>query len=165
MVLYKTRRYRLLAGGLLPVGVLALALVLTYGPAWGAGGGESKSAGSNERLRGLMTQRYEILQRAVKNAELMLANGRIDVLAFQDLTAAMYRAQADLCTTPADRVQVHEKLVEVLIAHDEVLERQGRAGRLTQIQVDQGKVATLNAQIDLERLRLGQSARPPWSTE
>jgi hypothetical protein len=163
MVLCKTRQYRLLAGGLLPVGVLALALV--YGPAWGAGGGESKPAGSNERLRELMTQRYEILQRDVKNAELMLENGRIDVPTFQDLTAAMYLAQADLCTTPADRVKVYEKRVEVLIAHDEILERQGRAGRLSQIQVDQGKLVTLNAQINLERLRLGQSARPPWSGE
>lgn len=163
MVLCKTRRYRLLAGGLLPVGVLALALA--YGPAWGAGGNESKPAGSNERLRELMTQRYEILQRAVRNSELMLENGRIDVLTFQDLTAAMYLAQADLCTTPADRVKVREKLVEVLIAHDEVLERLSRAGRLTQIQVDQGKLVTLNAQIDLERLRLGQSAGPARSGE
>jgi hypothetical protein len=158
MVLCKTPRYRPLASGLLPFGVLTLAMVLAYGPVWAAGSGESKPSGSNERLRDLMTQRYEVLKGVVKHSELMLENGRVDLLTHQKLTVALYRAQADLCTTPADRVKVHEKLVEVLISHEKTLERQALAGRLTEVQVAEGKLVTLNAQIDLEKLRLGQPA-------
>jgi hypothetical protein len=105
-----------------------------------------------------MTQRYEILQRAVKNSELMLETGRLDVPTLRNLTIALYRAQADLCTTDTDRAAVYEKLVDALDAQEKLLERQAASGRVPEVQVDEGRVATLNARIDLERLRLGQPA-------
>jgi hypothetical protein len=108
-----------------------------------------------------MTQRYEMLQRMVKDAQLQMEAGRVDVPTFQNLTAGRYRAQADLCTTAAERVKVYEKLVEVLTSQEKLFERQAEAGRVSRIQVDQGKLVTLGAQIDLERLRLGQSAPQP----
>ena len=157
MVLCRTRMHRLVSRGLLPLCVLVLAASCAYGLARAAGPGEPKPSGPNERLRKLMTQRYEILQGVTKNAELMLGAGRVDVLTFQNLTAALYRAEADLCTTAADRVKVYEKLVDALSSQEELLERQANAGRATEVQVAQGKLVTLDAQIDLERLRLGQS--------
>jgi hypothetical protein len=135
---------------------LILVLVFAAGFASAAGPGAAKASGSNERIRELMTQRYEILQHAMKNSELMLKAGRMDIPTFQDLTSAMYRAQADLCTTDADRAAVYEKLVDALSVAQQSLERQALAGAATGVQVDQGKVTVLNARIDLERLRLGQ---------
>jgi hypothetical protein len=103
-----------------------------------------------------MVQRYELLKNAVADSELLLQNGRGDVLMHQKLTVALYRAEAELCPTPAERVKVYEKLVDALAAQQESLERQAEAGRATQVQVAQDRLVILDARIDLERLRLGQ---------
>jgi len=161
MVLYRTRTRRLLPCSLILSCVLVLAVVFAAGFASAAGSGKRPSASANERLRALMTQRYEILQRAVKNSQLMLERGLLDFPALRNLTVALYRAQADLCTTDADRVQVYEKLVEALGVHEKLLERQAASGRAPEVQVDEARVATLNARIDLERLRLGQAPAQP----
>jgi len=161
MVLCRTRTPLRLPCHLILSCVLVLAVVFAAGFASGAGSGKRPSANANERLRELMTQRYEILQHAMKNAELMLKTGRMDIPTFLDLTNAMYRAQADLCTTDADRAAVYEKLVDAFEAQEKSLERQAASGRVTEVQVDEGRVATLNARIDLERLRLGQTPVQP----
>jgi hypothetical protein len=158
MVRYRTRAPRLLVRGLAPLCVLVLAASCGYGLARASGSGAPKPSGSDERLRELMTQRYEILTRTVKNSELLLEAGRVDVLTHQNLTAALYQAEADLCTTGAERIKVYEKLVDALTSQEKLLERQAGAGRATEVQVAQAKLVTLNAQIDLERLRLGQAA-------
>ena len=75
------------------------------------------------------------------------------------MMTAMYRAEADLCRTDAARIKVHEKLVETLKTHEGLAVRRADAGRMTDWQLDKTRVATLEAQIELERLRLGQ--RPP----
>ncbi|MCX5647050.1 MAG: hypothetical protein NTZ17_20580 [Phycisphaerae bacterium] len=160
MVLYRTRACRLVSSGLAPLCVLVLAASCGYGLARAGGSGAPKPSGSDERLRELMTQRYELLKVSVKNSELLLASGRVDIPTHQNLLDALYRAEADLCTTAADRITVYEKLVEVLIAQEKLVERQAEAGRALGIQVAQAKLVTLNTQIDLERLRLAQSAVP-----
>ena len=76
-----------------------------------------------------MVQRYELLKNAVANSELLPQNGRGDIATHQKLTVALYRAEADLRSTPAERVKVDEKLVDTLAAEQEALERQAKAGR------------------------------------
>lgn len=163
MVWCKARKHRLVTGGLLGLGLVSLAGLLAGGYISAAASDEPKPVAGNARLRELMTQRYEILQRAVKDAQHLVETGRLDVPTFENLTVALYRAQADLCTTTAERVKVYEKLVDFLAAQEGLLEQQIQAGRATRMQLDQGKVVTLNARIDLERLRLGQSAAQPQS--
>lgn len=160
MVWCTTQMHRLGARSLLASGLLSLVVTFAAGYA-AAGSGSSKPAGSDARLHELLTQRYELLKIAVQNSELMLQNGRVDMLTHRRLLDALYRAQADLCTTPAERVQVYEKLVEALSANERLAEKQANAGRLSTSEVTQVKLAALNAQIDLERLRLGQSAPRP----
>ncbi len=162
MVLCKTRMRSLLSCALFPLCVLPMGMVLAHSWASTASGShELRPSASNERLRELMTQRYEILKVLVQNSERMLDAGRTDLLSHQDLTVALYRAQADLCTTGTERVKVYEKLVELLTSQERGLERQASAGQATGIQVDQAKLVMLSAQIDLERLRLGESAPQP----
>jgi len=161
MVLCRTQRYRWLPRHLILLGVPVLAVGFAAGFAAAAGADQSPPAGSKTRLRELMTQRYEILQRAMRNSQLMFDTGRLDFPTLRNVTLALYRAQADLATTDADRVQVYEKLVDALIAQEKLLERQSASGRLTEMQVDEGRVATLSARIDLERLRLGQAPAQP----
>ena len=161
MILLRARLHRLLAGGLLPLCVLSAVVVLAVGYASAAGSGKPKPTRSDERLRELMTQRYELLKVSVKNSEQMLASGRVDIPTHRSLLDALYRAEADLCTTAADRIKVYEKLVEVLALQEKLVEQQVEAGRALRVQVAQAKLVTLNAQIDLERLRLAQSASEP----
>jgi len=161
MVLYRTRTHLVLPCSLVLLCVLVLVVVFAAGLAWAAGPDKPQPAGSQERLRELMTQRYETLKGLVENSQRMLEMGRMDVPTFQSLTDAMYRAQADLRTTAAERVEVYEKLVEVLTTQEKSLERQAEAGRATGVQMAQGKLVTLNAQIDLERLRLGEATARP----
>ncbi len=158
MVLYRTRAHRLFSCGLAPLCVLVLAAFCGYALARVGESGAPKPSGSAERLRELMTQRYELLRGAVQNSELLLNHGRIDVLTHQNLTAALYLAEADLCTTEAKRMKVYEELVHALTWQEQLLERQADSGRATEVQLAQGRLVTLNVQIDLERLRLGQSA-------
>jgi hypothetical protein len=158
MVLCKARTQRLVSRGVLPVCVLVLVGACAYGLAQTAA---PKPSGPNERLHELMTQRYEILQRAMKNSQLMQERGLLEFPALRNLTLSLFRAQADLCTTDADRVAVYEKLVDALAAQEKLLERQAASGRAPEVQVDEGRVATLNARIDLERLRLGQAPAQP----
>jgi hypothetical protein len=161
MVLCRTRIRYLLPCRLILSSVLVLAVAFAAGFASAVGSGKHPSANANERLRELTTQRYEILQRALKNTQLLLDSGRVDFADLRHLTIALYRAQADLCLTDTDRAQVYEKLVDALDAQEKSLERQSASGRATEVQVDEGRIATLNARIDLERLRLGQAPAQP----
>ena len=152
MVSHKLHTRYLLVGGLTLIGLIALA-------ASSVAGDEREPAGSAERLRALLVERHEILKKGVANLQKFVDSGRADVLELSAMMTAMYRAEADLCRTDAARIKVHEKLVETLKTHEGLAVRRADAGRMTDWQLDKTRVATLEAQIELERLRLGQ--RPP----
>jgi hypothetical protein len=156
MGLRRVREYRLLSWGLVPLCVLVLVTAWVQGQARAGGAGASQGAGSQGHLRELMTQRYELLKSAVANSERLLQKGLGDISTHRHLTVALYRAEADLCPTAAERVKVYEKLVDSLTAQQGSLEHLLEAGRATQVQVAQGQLVVLEARIDLERLRLGQ---------
>jgi hypothetical protein len=161
MVAYRMRSYRFPARSLLVPGLLILTAVLAGGLGAAVGSGRPPAGPADERLRALLTQRYEVLQQMVKNTRAEVEAGHATTGALRDLLDAMYRAQADLCPTPAERVQVFEKLVEVLTAQEKITLRQAEAGFATPTQVAESKLARLNAQIDLERLRLATAAPQP----
>jgi succinate dehydrogenase/fumarate reductase flavoprotein subunit len=153
--------HRLGRSNLAALGLLSLAGTLAAAYAAAAGSGVPKAGGSEARLRELMTQRYEVLQRMVKNEQVEVEAGRAEIAALQNLTASMYRAQADLCTTVPERAKVYEKLVEVVTSQEKIVERQAEVGMAVGVQLAQSKLVMLNAQIDLERLRLGQATPQP----
>jgi len=156
MGLHRVRKYRLLFWGLVSLCVLVLVMAWTQGQARAGGAGASQDTGSQERLRELMTQRYELLKSAVAHSERLLKDGRGDDLTHQKLTVALYRAEAELSPTAAERVKIYEKLVDSLAAQQGSLEHLLEAGRATVVQVAQGQLGIVEARIDLERLRLGQ---------
>jgi hypothetical protein len=156
MGLSHTKAVLLLTSGLPLLFVLIVAAALVHGSAWAASA-EPKPAGSNERLQKLMTRRYEVLTQAVQRSRPLMEAGRVELAAWRDLNVAMYRAQADLAATAVERVKVHERLVEFLVLQEKFAEQRADAGRITRMQLDEGKVATLNARIDIERLRLASA--------
>ncbi len=149
MVTHKSPLRRILISGLVLIGLLVLATPFVAG-------NEQKSAGSAERLRALLTERHDILKQMVASVQFQVKNGRADVSALRDATIAMYRAEADLCTTDAARIAVHEKLVNVVQEQEKLAARRLAAGRIPTWELDEAKVATLEARIELERLRLAQ---------
>jgi hypothetical protein len=153
--------HRLGRSNLVALGLLSLAGTLAAAYAAAGGPGARGSGGSEARLRELMTQRYEVLQRMVKNEQAEVEAGRAEIAALQKLTAALYRAQADLCTTASERLKVYEKLVEVMTSQEKIIERQAEVGMAVGVQLAQSKLVMLDAQIDLERLRLGQPTPQP----
>lgn len=118
--------------------------------------GEQQPSGSNERLRELQTERYNLLKEMFETMQQSLAFGGADLGDYRDATIALHRAEAELCTTNAARIKVHEKLVEAMKTQQDQALRREAAGRITRWELDEAKAATLQAQIDLERLRLGQ---------
>ena len=71
----------------------------------------------------------------------------------------MFHAEADLCSNDTERIKVYEKLVAALREYEAWAERRAAAGR-DEADVLQVKVARLDAQIKLEKLRIAPKAMP-----
>jgi hypothetical protein len=161
----RTRMSHLGTKSLPAFALLVLVGTFAAGYAVAAGSGQPTPAEPEARLRELMTQRYELLQTMVKDSERRLENGRTDLLSHMILMTTLYGAEADLSTTITNRVKVHEMLVEALTPLLKDLQQLVAAGRLLRGDADKGKLVLLDAQVDLERLRLGQSPSQPWLRE
>ena len=148
MVTPKNHAQHLVITGLILIGLLLLAAPFVAGD-------EQKPSGSNERLRKLLTERYDILKSGLTSMEIFVENGRIDPAKWRSAVVALHHAEAELCTSNAARVEVYERLVEAMQNQHNWAARREAAGRITKWQLTEARVATLQAQIDLERLRLG----------
>ena len=113
--------------------------------------------GSTEKLRELLSERYDILKGIVESYKKLVELGRGgDLSGLMDATIAMFHAEADLCLTDSERIRVYEKLVETLRGFEESAARRAAEGRTPPGNVLKFKVARLEAQIRLEQLRLAQ---------
>jgi len=133
---------------------ISITLLLSAGPF--VTGGEPEPAGSEERLRELLTERRDVLKQMLVKAELFVEEGRLDPVELRRATIALHHAEAELCTTRADRVRVYEKLVEAMQTQQDLAVRREAAGRIGQWQLAEARAATLEAKINLERVRLGR---------
>ncbi len=159
MSLSRRKTCCLVSGGLLLICLAALSGRLQsdraqlIGVARAAEGQNRARAGSNERLRALLLERYDILKRFAESYTELLKFGRVEWSDVANATVAMFHAEADLCVTDAERMKVYEKLVETLRGFEESLTREAAARRPT-VEGDKVKVTRLEAQIRLEQLRL-----------
>jgi hypothetical protein len=153
------------------IGLLLICLVVLSGwfgayraqllaTARAAEGREQAQAGSEEKLRALLLERYDILKDIVESDKKLLELGRGDIKALQKATVAMYHAEADLCSTNTERIKVYEKLVDALREYEALVGRRAAAGQVNDMAVLQAKVARLDAQIKLEKLRLAPKTLP-----
>jgi outer membrane protein TolC len=117
---------------------------------------EPSSPASIDRLRALQTERYDTLKKIVESMRPFFEAGRLDLTDIRDAKVAVLRAEADLCATPAERVKVYEKIVDLQRTYEADMARKAASGRAGQWEADKAKVATLEAQIVLEKLRLEQ---------
>ena len=118
--------------------------------------GQSEPDGSQERLQVLLTERYDLLKEMYATLQDGLQYGRVTAAQWREATVRLHHAEADLCTTQAGRVKVYEKLVEALRVQEDMAVRRVEAGRIDKAEITAAHVATLEAQIELERARLGR---------
>jgi len=115
-------------------------------------------AGSNEKIRELLKELYNVLKAIVEDMNRLLDYGQHPgITELRDATVAMFNAEADLCTTGSGRIKVYEKLVDVLRKQEEGLARDVAKGRRDRTEILRAKAARLEAQIRLEKQRLAQA--------
>ena len=117
---------------------------------------EPSSPASGDRLRALQTERYETLKKIVESTRPFVETGRVALADLRGAEVAMCHAEVDLCTTPAERIRVYEKIVDLQRTYEANMTRLAASGRGSQVEADKAKAATLEAQIELEKLKLGQ---------
>ena len=111
---------------------------------------KGQQSGSSE-LRGLLTERREVLQKLVHRMEVFLESGRIGIDEFMDANVALVRAELDLCGTRAERLEVLKKTVQFLTTCEGMVAKRAAAGRATEIDMGKARAAVLGARIELAR--------------
>lgn len=111
---------------------------------------------TNEHLRTLLQERYEVLRAVAGLLNQQYSTGQVGILEIRDAIIDMLHAEADLRSTNAERIKVYEKLVTILQEQDKSLAKEVNAGRINQMDFLKARVATLEAEIHLEKLRLPQ---------
>lgn len=114
-------------------------------------------AGSNEKIRELLKERYDVFKTIVEDMNKLFDYGQgPERTEFREVTVAMFYAEADLCSTGSERIVVYEKLVDFLRKQEEGLAREVAAFGLSREKVLRTKAARLEVQISLEKERLAQ---------
>jgi hypothetical protein len=148
-----TRRARcLLVACLVVVALLVFAAPFVTGQ-------EKEPAGSQERLRALLIQRRDVLRRLVPTQRKMMELGLRDPAELRFALLELHKAEIDLCATQAERLEVQQRLIEAIEGQEHHIRAQVEVGVMQGWQAQKARAVTLQAQIGLERLRLGQ--RPP----
>ena len=149
MVLYRMRKRRLIIGIVAAIGLFALGV--------GVGGSAQHSAPEpNQRLQELMTERCELLKSEVESVELSLKSGRADLAEWREANVALFRARADLAGDATERIEIYEELVDLLRTGEQTTRQRIQAGQAPQTDMRQARLATIEAQIALEKLRMTQ---------
>ncbi|MBC8470870.1 MAG: hypothetical protein H8D56_15465 [Planctomycetes bacterium] len=112
--------------------------------------------GPNGQLRKLLQERYEVLRVAVGLLNQQYSAGQVGILEIRDAIIEMLHAEADLSSTNTERIKIYEKLVIILLQQDKPLAEAVNAGRVTQMEFLRARASTLQAQIQLEKLKFPQ---------
>lgn len=150
MVLCRMRERRSIVGIIAAIGLCALGV--------GVGGGAQRSVqGPNQRLRRLMTERYEILKSEVESVELSLKSGRASLAEWREANVALFKAKADLAADVDEQIKIYEELVDVLRSCEQATQQEIEAGRAPQTDMRQARLATIETQIVIEKLRMAHT--------
>lgn len=150
MVVYRMREHRFVLTVMAAIGLIALGVCV-------GGSAERPARGPNQRLHELMIERCEILQSEAKSLQLSLQFGRADLAEWRKANVALFRARADLAADITEQIEIYEEMVDLLRTSEQATRQGIDAGQAPQTELRQARLATVEAQIALEQLRL---ARP-----
>jgi len=108
---------------------------------------------TNEQLRALLQERYEVLRAVAGLLNQQYSAGRVGILEIRDAIIKMFNAEAELRPTNSEKIKVYEKLVKILQEQDMSLAKEVNTGKVNQMDFLKSRVATLEVQIQLEKLR------------
>jgi hypothetical protein len=112
--------------------------------------------GSIEKLQELLLKRYDILKAIVDHLKREINMGHGEISELRSATVRMIRAESDLYSSNSERVKVYEKLIATLRKQEKSIARMADSDQATRTDALRAKVAILEAQIDLEKLRLAR---------
>jgi len=104
-----------------------------------------------------MAERYEVLKSIVDSHEKLLAAGRMELAEWRDIKVELFAAKADLCEDVAGRIKVYEEMVDFLRSAEQLAQRRAESGLAALAEVPRARLATIEAQMVLEKLRLGRT--------
>jgi RNA polymerase sigma factor (sigma-70 family) len=119
----------------------------------GQEGAADGRAGDNSRLRGLLKERLEAVQKLADRVNELHKQGAATQDEVRQADLRVYKAELDLCDTTKERVAVLEKIAKVyeeIEGHTAALAKQGAASSEA---VTEAKLSRLEAQIAVERER------------
>jgi outer membrane protein TolC len=114
---------------------------------------------SQDELHRLLLERRQILQMIVESLEAEFKTGRVGDDQVREARVALMSAELDLCKTPAERLVVREKSVQLFKDHEDRVGRLVAAGQAPQIDAAKAKIQRLEAQIELVREKLAAQSR------
>jgi hypothetical protein len=103
-----------------------------------------------------LIQRRDVLKELVPTLRKMMEFGVHDPEELRFALLELHKTEIDLCTTQAERIEVQRRLIKALEEQEHHLRAQAEAGVMHSYQVQKARAVTLEAYIELERLRLGR---------
>jgi len=122
-----------------------------------AEGRDKLQTGPNDKLRELLTERYNIFKTFVETQVRLKEMGQSGEMQIGTATVAMLYAKVDLCTTSSERIKIHNKIIDILRKQEERLVQEFEARRASQKNNPKLRLALLDAQIKLEKEKLAQN--------
>jgi len=103
------------------------------------------------KLEALLMAKAEMLQTKLDQVQLKVRAGRAGATELRDARVALFSAQLAAMTNAPDRAKFHERLVLTHAEYCEAVQERFLAGRATQIELLDARLAVLQAKIDRER--------------
>jgi outer membrane protein TolC len=140
----------LLLAGLI-VWSVSTSLASVAGAAPPSRDGAPKAKGT--RLKGLLTERLAVAREAAALADKAYTAGTGSFTQVQEANLAVLNAELDLCERDKDRIPVLEKFVAAMKRFEEYVAQGHKAGARSSGEVLKAKLARLEAEIALERVK------------
>ncbi|MCP4261940.1 MAG: hypothetical protein GY774_31225 [Planctomycetes bacterium] len=112
---------------------------------------------TNEQLQTLLQERYEVLRAVAGLLNQQYSTGKVGILEIRDAIIDMLHAEADLRSTNSEKIKIYQKLVTILQEQDKALAIEVNADKVNQMDFLKARVTTLEAEIQLEKLKLPTS--------
>lgn len=142
--------------------LIAASAVFLMGNQWkitrSARAGESLAStdikATQEQLRQLLLERKELLEKRVEDMKVFVDAGRVSGSEYAKAKEAALLAGLDLCDTKAERIEIRREIVEIYKIAEAWAKRRADTGRAPQSELDEAKVACLEAKISLLKEQL-----------
>lgn len=107
-----------------------------------------------EHLHQLLLERKQLLDKRVEDMKVFVDAGRVSGSAYAKVKEAALLAGLDLCNTKAQRIEIRREIVELYKEAEDWAKRRAANGRAPQSELDEAKVACLEAKISLLKEQL-----------